>query len=93
MATGELRDFIAKRPHLIWYSKDYDALGEIPIVEHTLNYGTWDDVQELIKILGIENVARIFRKQMATGRQRGNYYPETAHYFGLYFDKYAPHAQ
>lgn len=93
MATGELRDFIAARPHLIWYSKDYDALGETPIVEHTLNYGDWNDVQELIKILGMEEVAKIFRKQMITGRQRGNYYPETAHYFSLYFDKYAPHAR
>lgn len=88
MATGELRDFIAARPHLIWYVKDYDALSETSIVEHTLNYGDWGDVQELIGILGMEEVARIFRKQMVTGRQRGNYYPEVRRYFELYFDKH-----
>jgi len=89
MATGALRDFIAARPHLIWYSKNYDSLDEVPIVEHTLNYGDWDDVQALIRILGMNKVAQIFRKQMSTGRQRGNYYPEVARYFTLYFDTHA----
>ncbi|MDO8553142.1 MAG: hypothetical protein Q7S01_06515 [bacterium] len=88
MLSDELYAFITKRKHLIWYVKDYRALNEESIVEHTLNYGNWNDVQELIKILGMEKVARIFRKQMITGRQRGNYYPETAHYFALYFNKH-----
>lgn len=92
MATGALRDFIAARPHLIWYSKDYDRMDEAAIVEATLNYGNWNDVQKLFRIIGIENAARAFRKQMVTGRQRGNYYPDVAHYFTLYFDKHARHA-
>lgn len=90
MATGELKEFIAKRPHLIWYSKDYDALSEESIVEHTLNYGDWDDFKELMRILGIQRAADIFRKQMIAGRQQGNYYPEVRRYFKLYFDKHAP---
>lgn len=88
MAIGALRDFIAARPHLIWYSKDYDSMPEESIVEHTLNYGGWDDVQELIRVMGMERVARIFRKQMVTGRQKGNYRRRIRHFFSLYFDKH-----
>jgi len=87
-----IHDFIVKRKHLIWYVKDHRVLSEESIVEAVLNYGNWRDVQEVIQILGIEKVSQIFRKQMVTGRQRGNYYPETAHYFTLYFNKYAPYA-
>ena len=90
MLSDSLYDFISKRKHLIWYVKDYRALSEESIVEATLNYGDWDDVRKVIGILGIERMASIFRKQMATGRQRGNYYPDVANYFNLYFDKYAP---
>jgi len=87
MATGALRDFIAARPHLIWYSKSYDHMDENVIVEATLNYGTWDDVQELIRIVGIERVANIFRADAF--RQRTNYRKQVRNYFKLYFDKYA----
>ena len=90
MASGALRDFIATRPHLIWYSKDYDRLDESAIVEATLNYGNWNDVQEMIRILGMDTVAGIFKMQ--TSRPRKNYRPEVVHYFSLYFDKYAAHA-
>ena len=88
MLSNPLYDFISKRKHLIWYVKDYRALNEEAIVEATLNYGDWDDVQRLIRILGMEKAAQIFRKQMITGRQRGNYHRKTRHYFNLYFNKY-----
>ena len=93
MLDDTLYDFISQRKYLIWYVRDLRALNETSVVEHTLNYGSWDDVQELIKIFGMTKTAHIFRRQMATGRQKGNYYPETAHYFDLYFNKYAPHAR
>lgn len=85
-----ITDFIKKRKYLIWWVKDYDKLGAESIVEATLNYGDWNDVQTLIKILGIKKVARIFReksKLSPIGRQ--NYRPEIIHYFNLYFNKYA----
>ena len=88
MRNDAIHDFIAARKHLVWYVKDHRALNEEAIVEATLNYGNWNDVQEMIRILGMGRVAEIFRKQMVTGRQRGNYYPEVAHYFNLYFNKY-----
>lgn len=84
----ELTKFIKRRKHLIWYVRDYDALNAEAIVEATLNYGDWDDVQKLIKILGIKKMAKIFRKQ-AKQKKRCNYYPEVKNYFKLYFQKYA----
>ena len=92
MRDPALTDFIRKRPTLIWYSKDYDNMPEESIVEHTLNYGGWDDFTELVRIMGMRRAADIFRKQMMTGRQKGNYYPEVRRYFELYFNKHAPSA-
>ena len=86
-----ITDFIKKRPYLIWWVKNYDRLGPVPIVEATLNYGDWDDVQTLIKIMCIKKVAKIFREKSPKAEiGRTNYFPEIVHYFNLYFDKYAP---
>ncbi len=82
-----IQNFIKKRPHLIWYVKDYDALDEASIVEHTLNYGNWDDAQKLFRIMGIERAAKIFRQYAF--RKRTNYYLDIRNYFNLYFNKYA----
>ncbi len=49
-----IHEFIKKRKHLIWYVRNYDKLNAEAIVEATLNYGDWNDVQRLIKILGIK---------------------------------------
>lgn len=85
-----IHDFIKKRKHLIWWVKDYDALGPEPIVEATLNYGDWDDVQALIKILGMKKTAEIFyRKSQPSKMGRQNYRPDVKNYFNLYFNKYA----
>jgi len=86
MLSDPLYDFMSKRKHLIWYVKDYRTLNEEAVVEATLNYGNWDDVQKVIHILGIARVAEIFRKQ--ADRPRKNYRPEVLNYFSLYFNKY-----
>ncbi|MDP2837754.1 MAG: hypothetical protein Q8O53_00555 [Candidatus Moranbacteria bacterium] len=85
-----LNDFIKQRKYLLWYVSDYDVLSAETIVEATLNYGDWDDVQALIGILGIKAVAEIFRTRSQPSKVgRQNYFPEVKNYFGLYFDKYA----
>lgn len=86
-----LGNFIKKRRYLVWYVKEPENLSEESVVEAVLNYGNWDDVQTLIKILGMEKVAKIFReksKPSKIGRQ--NYRERAKKYFSLYFDKYAP---
>ena len=86
-----LAGFIKKNKHLIWWVKDYKKLKAESIVEATLNYGDWEDVQTLIKILGIKKVAKIFRaKSPKSSMGRTNYFPEVINYFKHYFNKYAP---
>jgi len=85
-----IHQFIKTRPHLIWYVKNLDKLSEESIVEHVLNYGDWDDVQEMIKILGMKKTAKIFRAKSKPSRMgRQNYTKLTKNYFTLYFNKYA----
>lgn len=84
---NDLKKYMRARKHLVWYVKDPENLNEESIIEHTLNYGDWDDVQKLIKIIGIKKMAEIFRKQ--TSGFRTNYDNKTRNYFSLYFNKYA----
>ena len=79
--------FIKKRPYLVWYVKDLNKLSEESIVEHVLNYGDWDDVQEMIKILGMKKTAEIFRTK--SKQKRCNYRPEIKNYIHFYFNKHA----
>ena len=84
-----IHQFIKKRPYLVWYVKDLGKLDEASIVEHVLNYGDWDDVREMIKILGMKKTAKIFREKSAPDKfGRQNYRPEIKHYFNLYFNKH-----
>lgn len=85
----DLNTFIKARPHLVWYVGDVSKLSEASIVENTLNYGTWQDVSELLALLGTEEVAKTFTRQAA--QARNNYRPEIANYFQLYFSRYATH--
>ncbi len=82
-----IQQFIKKRKYLVWYVKDPEKLNNEAIVEAVLNYGDWDDVQEMIKILGIKKVAKIFMKK--SKEKRCNYLPDVKNYFNLYFNKYA----
>lgn len=80
-------DFVRKRKYLFWSTKNYDGLSNGAIVEAVLNYGDMSDVRELIELLGIQEVAKIFREN--TNRPRINYDPKIVNYFSLYFKKYA----
>jgi hypothetical protein len=83
----KIQDFAQKRPHLFWYLNDFKSLSEEAIVEAVLNLGTWEDTQELIKILGIKKTASIFKKKASM--KRNNFRPEIKNYFKMYFKKYA----
>jgi hypothetical protein len=83
----ELKKYMEARKSLVWYVKNPENLPVESIVEHTLNYGDWDDVQKLIKIIGIKKMAEVFRKQ--TSGFRTNYDVKTKNYFNLYFGRYA----
>jgi hypothetical protein len=82
-----IQNFIKKRPYLVWSTKNYKQLSDATILEAVLNYGDWDDIQKVIKILGIKKAARIFKEKLH--EKRCNYLPKTKNYFKLYFNKYA----
>ena len=82
-----IHDFIKKRPHLVWYTRDFDHLSEEAVVEAVLQYGNFDDVKKLFALLGVQKVARIFRAQLR--KPRTNYDPKIANYFSLYFRHHA----
>ena len=80
-------DFINKNRHLFWYIKKPDKLTDEAVVEAILNYGDWDDVQEIIQILGMSKTAAIFRDR--SKNKRSNYRPRIKNYFELFFNKHA----
>ena len=57
------------------------------LVEFIFNYGTWNDVKQLIKIIGFQELKRVY--ETITDRQVGNYHPEIYNYLGLIVHKYA----
>jgi hypothetical protein len=82
-----LETFIKNRSHLFWYIGDLDKMSDDFILEQVLNFGDFEDVKLLFKIIGIDNAANIFNKQIKG--KRCNYRPEIKNYFKLYFKKYA----
>ena len=90
MTSAELQDFAEAHKTFWWWVKDVRALDEESIVQGTLNYGDWDDVQELIRIMGIEAAARAFYRDInVSARRRGNYHKKTLGFFLDYFKRHA----
>ena len=89
MRSTEVKKFIDDHQYLFWYSPapKSETVSDELLVETILNYGTLDEVQKLIEIAGLQNVASIFKRM--TGRKKLNFFPEIHNYFELYFKKYA----
>ncbi len=89
MNSPEIKKFIKEHSELFWYipeEKKKDISHDM-LVEFILNYGKRESVKTLFQLLGIEQVAEIFYKQIK--RKRVNYFPQVIHFFDLYFKKYA----
>jgi len=89
MNSPEIKAFIRENSSLFWYipqEKKEDISQEL-LVETILNYGSLEQIKNLIRIIGIKEMARIFYS--ATGREKLNYYPEIYNFFSLFFKKYA----
>ena len=82
-------EFIEKNKHLFWYIKKdkIQDIGNEVLVEFIFNYGTWEDVKELIKIIGFQELKVVY--DATTDRKIGNYMPEMYNYLGLIVKKYA----
>jgi hypothetical protein len=84
-----IRAFIREHSYLFWYTPEdkKDEISEELLVETILNYGNLDDIRKLIDLLGIHQVAGIFRT--ADKRRKMNYFPEIYNYFLRVFERYA----
>ena len=92
MRTQAVKDYIDHRQELFWYSPapKNEKVSDDLLVETILNYGTMDDVRELFKVMGIQNVAKLFFDAIAQSeRRKNNYFELTENYFTLLFNKYA----
>lgn len=82
------QDIIRQDPSLIWYTKSYDTLDIRSVVEAVLNYGSWEQTQHLITILGMDKTAAIFAWHNA--QPRSNLHKLARNYYSHYFNRYAP---
>lgn len=82
-------EFITKNAHLFWYIKKeaIPKIGNEVLVEFIFNYGTWQDVKDLIKIIGYDELKRVYED--ITDRKIGNYIPEMLDLMGRITHKYA----
>lgn len=83
--------FIQKHRALFWSVSEaqLSKISDVLLVETILNYGSIDDVKALFQLLGINEVAMLFR-QSTSERIRDNYFPEVRNFFNLYFNRHAP---
>ena len=87
---ARLKQFTRKHSDLFWSVPENkkEDISESVLIEHILNYGTLNDFNELVSIVGLFHLANLFRNH--SGRRKLNYYPEIYNFFKLYFDRYAP---
>jgi hypothetical protein len=82
-------EFIEKHKSLFWYIKKdkIPLISNEVLVEFIFNYGTWEDVKDLIKIIGFQELKAVY--EATTDRKIGNYHPEIYNYLELIVNKYA----
>lgn len=79
------REIVAEKPYLFWSVGNKRGLSTESVVEAVLNYGNFDDVLNLFKILSIKRVSKIFYKHSRL--KRNNYKKQTQYIFDQYFKK------
>ena len=89
MHDPRITQFILAHGHYFWYTpaNEKENISLELLLETILNYGTMDEVRELLRLLGVREAARVFFA--ASGRKKMNYYPEIHNFFSLLFKRYA----
>jgi len=89
MNSPKIKKIISENTHLFWHTPEDKKEDISPdfLVETILNYGSLDDIKNLINIMGIGQVSKVFSNSQ--DRKKLNYYPEIYNFFSLFFKKYA----
>lgn len=83
-------ELIQKNKHLFWYIKKeslYNISDDV-LVEFIINYGEMEAVKELIQVLGMENLKKVYKN--ITGKRVGNYLPASLHFLKLIVERFVP---
>lgn len=90
MNSPELKAFIRENSRLFWWTPEQDKenIRIDSVVETILNYGNEKSVKKLFELIGLQQVADIFYRQISGSRT--NYFPQVINFFNLYFQKHAP---
>lgn len=87
MNSPEIKQFIRKNSNLFWHIPE-DRKEEIShelLIETILNFGDMNATLQLFKILGIDEVAKLFFNSIAiSNRRKGNYQELTINFLRLY---------
>ncbi|MEA3499396.1 MAG: hypothetical protein U9R41_00020 [Candidatus Marinimicrobia bacterium] len=81
------KEIVEKNKVLFWDENDLDKVSKELVVEKNLSFGTFDTVQKMINIIGMKDVAKIFKTKIKN--KRHNFSFQTENYFTLYFKKHA----
>ena len=93
MKSDAIIAFIHAQRDLFWFIPDADLEGisEAVLVETILNYGSMDAIKTMVRLLGLDTVAKLFADAVAQqSRRRNNYHELTRNYFLHVFKAYAP---
>ena len=84
-----MAEFIKKHSHWWWWipEEKKSGLSLNSVVEATLNFASWVDIQALFKLIDIKTAASVFREQIKYSRT--NYDKRTLHFFTHYFNRHA----
>ncbi|MFZ5932508.1 MAG: hypothetical protein ACOYT7_00250 [Patescibacteria group bacterium] len=82
-----LEELFKSKPYLAWDVANPGELSQKSMLEHILNYGTWEDYLLAEKALGIKKINLLFKEIM--GQKRVNLKPQTINYFSNYLARYA----
>lgn len=87
-----MKAFIRRHSSLFWYTPEdkKEEISEEFLVETILNYGDLNSVKDLISLMGISKISKIFFDSIGKSeRRKGNYHELTLNYFTLVFKRYS----
>ena len=84
---NRLQELFKRKPYLAWYIGKKSKMSKQSMVEHVLNYGSWEDYLTAEKALGIKNIRAIFEN--IKDKKRSGLRPQTINYFQNYYHEYA----
>lgn len=87
LSMKTLQKLFRQKPYLAWYIADKEKLSEASMLEHILNYGTWEDYLKAERALGLSKINSLFHELSI--KRRVNLRPQTVNYFTNYLRKYA----